>query len=84
MRIGVTGSAGFLGANLVRALHRQRSKAEDILCFYSRRRSNPLTDHLDLTYRHLDITSREEGMIKHSTYFTDIVLDSLMGGENFA
>ena len=64
MRIGITGSVGFLGANLVKALHRQRSGAEEIRCFYSRRRNNPLTDHLDLTYRHLDITSREEVLEK--------------------
>jgi len=64
MRIGITGSAGFLGANLVNTLYRHRSPEEDIVCFYSRRRHNPLTDHLDLTYRHLDITSRQEVLEK--------------------
>jgi dihydroflavonol-4-reductase len=60
MRIGITGSAGFLGANLVKALYQHRSAREEILCFYSRRRNNPLTDHLDLSFQHLDITSRQE------------------------
>jgi dihydroflavonol-4-reductase len=64
MRIGITGSVGFLGANLVRTLYRQRSAEDRIVCFYSRRRKNPLTEHLDLTYRHLDITSRREVMEK--------------------
>ena len=64
MNIGITGSAGFLGANLVRALYRQRSAEDRIVCFYSRRRNNPLTDHLDLTYRHLDITCRQEVLEK--------------------
>ncbi len=64
MRIGITGSVGFLGANLVGTLYRQRSAGDRIVCFYSRRRENPLTEHLDLTYRHLDITSRREVMEK--------------------
>jgi dihydroflavonol-4-reductase len=59
MRIGITGSVGFLGANLVKALHRHRSPEDRIVCFYSRRRNNPLTDDLDLTYRHLDISSAQ-------------------------
>jgi dihydroflavonol-4-reductase len=64
MKIGITGSVGFLGANLVKTLYHHRSGQDDVLCFYSQRRSNPLTDHLDLTYRHLDITSREEVLEK--------------------
>jgi dihydroflavonol-4-reductase len=60
MRIGITGSVGFLGANLVKVLHRYRSPDDQIVCFYSRRRSNPLTDGLELSYRHMDITCREE------------------------
>ena len=60
MNIGITGSVGFLGANLVETLHRHRSPEDRIVCYFSRRRSNPLTDHLDLTCRHLDITSRKE------------------------
>jgi dihydroflavonol-4-reductase len=60
VRIGITGSAGFLGANLVKALHQHRSDREDVICFYSRRRNNPLSEDLDLHYQHLDITSRQE------------------------
>jgi len=64
MRIGITGSAGFLGANLVKTLHRKRSARDELLCFYSRRRHNPLTADLDLNYEHLDITSRQEVLEK--------------------
>jgi len=64
MRIGITGSVGFLGANLVKALYHHRSAGDEIVCFYSRRRTNPLTDHLDLNCRHLDITSRQDVLEK--------------------
>jgi nucleoside-diphosphate-sugar epimerase len=64
MRIGITGSVGFLGANLLKTLYRHRSAGDQIVCFFSRRRTNPLTRELDLTYRHLDITSREEVLEK--------------------
>ena len=64
MRIGITGSAGFLGANLVKTLYRERSSREEIICFFSRRRHNPLTEKLDLNYVHLDVTSRQEVLEK--------------------
>ncbi|UCF98249.1 MAG: NAD-dependent epimerase/dehydratase family protein [Spirochaetaceae bacterium] len=64
MTIGITGSIGFLGANLVKYLCDRQSGNLDMVCFYSHRRSNPLTDHLDLSYRHLDITSRDEVLEK--------------------
>ena len=64
MRIGITGSVGFLGANLVKTLYRHRSAEDQIVCFYSHRRNNPLTRDLDLTCRHLDITSSQEVLEK--------------------
>jgi dihydroflavonol-4-reductase len=59
MRIGITGSTGFLGANLVRYLYNQGSDNLDVICFYAHRKSNPLTAHLDVHYRQLDVLSRK-------------------------
>jgi nucleoside-diphosphate-sugar epimerase len=64
MRVGITGSVGFLGANLVKHVHDNRPEGLDTICFYSRNRSNPLTDQLDLPHRHLDVTSRREVLEK--------------------
>jgi dihydroflavonol-4-reductase len=64
MKIGITGSVGFLGSNLVKLLCQNRYPHLDLVCFYSNRRSNPLTDDLDLCYRHLDVTSGEEVLEK--------------------
>jgi dihydroflavonol-4-reductase len=62
MKIGITGSAGFLGANLVKHLSEQSSGPCTAFC--SRRSANPLTDHLAPAYEHLDVTSREEVLQK--------------------
>lgn len=64
MKIGITGSAGFLGANLVRYIRDRFPHDHELVCFYSRRKNNPLTEGLDLTFRHLDVTSREEVLEK--------------------
>jgi dihydroflavonol-4-reductase len=60
MTIGVTGSAGFLGANLLRLLHGVQMTDAKLLPFYSTRTGNPLTDGLSLPYVHLDVTARQE------------------------
>jgi dihydroflavonol-4-reductase len=60
MKAGITGSAGFLGANLVSYLYALRQDDLEVIPFFSNRRSNPLTEHLDLSYEHLDVTSRQE------------------------
>jgi dihydroflavonol-4-reductase len=62
MKIGITGSAGFLGANLLKHLSEQ--SAGSIVAFCSRRSANPLTDPLAPAYEHLDVTSREEVLRK--------------------
>ncbi|MBN1836545.1 MAG: NAD-dependent epimerase/dehydratase family protein, partial [Spirochaetales bacterium] len=62
MRIGVTGSAGFLGANLLRHLH--GCGDGELVAFYSRRRRNPLTAEMQLADEHLDVTSAEEVLDK--------------------
>jgi dihydroflavonol-4-reductase len=66
MRIGITGSTGFLGANLVKYLYDQQPENLDVVCFFAHRKSNPLTEHLDLQYRHLDVLSRKEVFKKTS------------------
>ncbi|MBN2552575.1 MAG: NAD-dependent epimerase/dehydratase family protein [Spirochaetales bacterium] len=60
MRVGITGSVGFLGANLVKYLRENGPGDLDIVCFFSSRTTNPLTGGLDLEYRHLDVTSSED------------------------
>ena len=60
MTIGVTGSAGFLGANLVRRLHDVQLTGTELVPFYSTRKGNPLTAALSLPYAHLDVTARQE------------------------
>ena len=60
MRIGVTGSAGFLGANLLRRLHAARPTGAELLPFHSTRTGNPLTEGLRLPSTHLDVTCRRE------------------------
>ena len=65
MTIGVTGAAGFLGANLLRYLHgRAADRGDRLVAFYSRRRHNPLTEPLGLAAEHLDVTCREEVLEK--------------------
>ncbi len=60
MRAGITGSVGFLGANLVSYLYGLRRDDLEVMPFFSNRRSNPLTEHLDPPYEHLDVTSKQE------------------------
>ena len=60
MTIGVTGAAGFLGANLLRHLAGAAAAGTRLVAFYSRRPGNPLTDGLPLSPAHLDVTCREE------------------------
>jgi len=60
MKAGITGSVGFLGANLVNYLDDFRPEGLEVVPFFSNRRSNPLTEHLDLPFEHLDVTSRQE------------------------
>jgi dihydroflavonol-4-reductase len=60
MTIGVTGSAGFLGANLLRRLHGAKMTDAKLVAFYSTRTGNPLTKGLRLPYTHLDVTARQE------------------------
>lgn len=60
MTIGVTGAAGFLGANLVRHLAGAGAAGARLVPFYSRRQGNPLTAGLRLSPVQLDVTSRAE------------------------
>ena len=64
MRAGITGSVGFLGANLVRYLYETGLGDLEVVPFYSNRRKNPLTDHLNLPYEHLDVTSKKDVLSK--------------------
>jgi dihydroflavonol-4-reductase len=60
MTIGVTGSAGFLGANVLRRLQAANETGARLVPYYSTRIGNPLTDGLKLSYVHLDVTARRE------------------------
>jgi dihydroflavonol-4-reductase len=64
MKAGISGSVGFLGANLVSCLYSLRRDDLEVVPFYSHRRSNPLTNHLNLPYEHLDVTSKQEVLEK--------------------
>jgi dihydroflavonol-4-reductase len=60
MTIGVTGSAGFLGANLLSRLRSAEPADAQLVAFYSTRTVNPLTAGLSLKRVHLDVTVRQE------------------------
>ena len=60
MTIGVTGSAGFLGANLLSRLRSAEPADAQLVAFYSARTANPLTAGLPLRRVHLDVTERQE------------------------
>lgn len=64
MRVGITGSVGFLGANLVRYIYETGLGDLEVVPFYSNRRKNPLTDHLNLPCEHLDVTSKKDVLAK--------------------
>ena len=64
MRAGITGSVGFLGANLVNHLYGLRKDDLEVFPFFSNRRSNPLTEPLNLPYEHLDVTFGKEVLEK--------------------
>ncbi len=81
MKAGITGSVGFLGANLVNYLDDLRPEGLEMVPFFSNRRSNPLTEHLDLPYEHLDVTSRQE--VFEKTRGLD-VLFHLAGAVNYS
>lgn len=59
MTIGITGAAGFLGANVLAHLAGLPGRHR-LVPFYARTSTNPLTEHLHPAYEHLDVTSREE------------------------
>jgi dihydroflavonol-4-reductase len=72
MTIGVTGAAGFLGANVLEHLAGLPGRPVRIVPFYSRRSANPLTDHLHPDYEQLDVTS--PGEVLRKTRHLDILL----------
>jgi dihydroflavonol-4-reductase len=70
--IGITGSAGFLGANVLEHLAGLPGRPPRIVPFYSRRSANPLTDHLHPDYEQLDVTS--PGDVLRKTRHLDLLL----------
>jgi dihydroflavonol-4-reductase len=60
MTIGITGAAGFLGANILRHLAENPGKRRRIVPFFSTHHANPLTDEMHPAYEHLDVTSPRE------------------------
>ncbi|MEE8590252.1 MAG: NAD-dependent epimerase/dehydratase family protein, partial [Spirochaetia bacterium] len=81
MKAGITGSVGFLGANLVNYLDDLRPEGMEVVPFFSNRRSNPLTEHLDMPYEHLVVYSRQE--VFEKTRGLD-VLFHLAGAVNYS
>jgi dihydroflavonol-4-reductase len=70
--VGITGAAGFLGANVLAQLARLPGRRHRVVPFYSRRSSNPLTDHLHPDYEQLDVTSAADVLRK--TRHLDLLL----------
>ena len=72
MTIGITGAAGFLGANVLRHLADLHGRRHRIVPYYSTRSGNPLTDDLHPAYEHLDVTSLRD--VRRRTRHLDVLL----------
>lgn len=72
MTIGITGAAGFLGANVLRHLSELHGGRDRLVPFYSTHHANPLTDGLAPAYEHLDVTSPRE--VRRRTRGLDVLL----------
>jgi dihydroflavonol-4-reductase len=72
MTIGITGAAGFLGANVLRHLADLPGRRHRLVPFYSTRNGNPLTDDFHPTYEHLDVTSLPD--VRRRTRHLDVLL----------
>lgn len=72
MTIGITGAAGFLGANVLRHLADLPGRRHRLVPFCSTRTENPLTDDLHPAYEHLDVTSPAD--VRRGTRHLDVLL----------